>query len=383
METTVVAGATQAERSPLRPDLDQARQFLAALDPDPEANFGFRTIADCGDDPRLAIKAFGTLTRGVRQSKDTIKNGKPCNPASLLTFMQGRGAGVFVVINKLDGQGQQQSNVTGIRALYVDCDTRAAAEQLHRFIAKTGLFPTALVESGGLDGDVAKLHAYWRIEGCPVPAFRDAQLGLVSKIGTDAAVQDASRVMRVPGFWHLKPEPRRTRLICTNPVAYDYPEFIARVRAEPQIADPWARGAGRGRPTGRRAGNGMAAAGSAGTTARLRVLLDTYGGLIVPAVRALLREAVAPTDGRPGNRHGTLISVTARCMAAKWSDDDIGNLVLPIVNAEWGEGDWRQHLDDVIAWTRRQEAASIAAAPAAPDRLAAAFRAGRATGGAR
>jgi hypothetical protein len=383
METTVVANATQAERALPPPDLGQAQRLLDAIDPDPAAKFGFRTVADRGDDIRLSVKAYGTLGSGARQSKDPSKNGKACRPANLLAFMQDRGVGAFFVPNKLDGAGQMQANVIAIRALYVDADTRAAVDQLHRFIDKTVVAPTALVASGGVDDGVAKLHAYWRIEGCPVTAFREAQLTLVSRLGTDPAVQDASRVMRLAGFWHQKHEPRQTRLISASNVAHDFASFIARVKAEPQICDPWARGAGRGHPTLRRTGGGAQSASAAGPTARLRVLLDASGGLITPAVRALLREAVAPTEGRPGNRHGTIIAVTARCIQAKWSDDDIRDLVLPVANADWGDGDWRQHLDDVIGWTRRQEAASVAAAVAAPDRLSAAFGAGRAAGGAR
>jgi hypothetical protein len=382
METTVVADATQAERSLRLPDLDQAQQLLDAIDPDRAAKFGFRTIADRGDDILLSVKAYGTLADGVRQAKDPAKNGKPCRPASLLAFMQGRGAGVFFVPNKLDGIGQKQANVVAIRALYVDADARGAVERLQRFIAKTGLAPTALVASGGIDNGVEKLHAYWRIEGCAVAAFREAQLTLVSRLGTDPAVQDASRVMRLAGFWHQKREPRQSRLIATSNVSYDYREFITRVRAEPQIVDPWARGAGRGQPIGRRVG-GAVSASVASPTARLRVLLDGTGGLVTPAVRALLREAVAPAEGQPGNRHTTLVSIAARCVQTGWPDDDIRSLVLPVANAQWGDGDWCEHLDDILAWTRRQEAASVAATPAAPDRLSIAFGFGRAAGGAR
>ena len=59
-------------------DRAQARDFLAALDPDPSARFAFRTADDSPNkDPRCAVKAYGTLDSGVRQSRDPAKNGQP------------------------------------------------------------------------------------------------------------------------------------------------------------------------------------------------------------------------------------------------------------------------------------------------------------------
>jgi RepB DNA-primase from phage plasmid len=343
------------------PQLAQARQLLASLDNGEAAKFGYRSFDDHGDDPRLAVKAFGTLDCGIRQHNDPAKNGKPCCPARLLSYMQGLGAGAFFVVNKLDGTGQRLANVTAIRALYVDADSRPEVERLHAFIATTSLTPTALVASGGVHDGVEKLQAYWRVSSCPVAEFTRAQLSLVSRIGTDPAVQDASRVMRLPGYWHQKGEPRQTHIVSINPaMEHEFFAFMARVLAQPQIADPWAGGKGTRRPTVRQAASGGSVS-SAGTTARLRVLLELHGGYVTPAVRALLHEAKAPTDGRPGNRHETLKSVVARSILAGWSDDDIRTLVLPVINGEWGEGDWTDHIDRLLDWTRAQEAGRVAA----------------------
>lgn len=355
------------EAEALRANLVEAGRFLVALDPDPCATFGFRTCADHGDDIRLAVKAFGSLDCGIRQSKDPSKDGKRCHPARLLSFMQNMGAGAFVVVNKLDGRGQLKANITAIRALYVDADSRREVEAVHAFLSTTGLIPTAMVASGGVHDGVEKLQVYWRIEGCPVLEFTDAQLTLVSRIGTDPAVHDVGRVMRLPGFWHQKREPRQTRIVSIAPTGhYEFAEFMARVTAQPQIVDPWASSRrARQRTAPRRGGNVITAAtAAAGPTARLRILLDMHGGLITPAVRALLREAVPPEDGRPGNRHATMVSAVARCMQAGWPDADIRALVLPVINGEWGGPDRSDRLEQIIAWTRGQENTAIAATPA-------------------
>ena len=371
-ETTVTYITLDSRTPPLRPDLSEARQSLAAIDTHPAAQFGFRSLDDRGDDVRLAVKCYGTLDRGIRQSKQPGKNGQPCRPGNLLSFMQGKGAGAFFVPNQLDGQGQLKRNVVAIRALYVDADSRREVERLHAFIAATSLEPTALVASGGVHNGIEKQQSYWRVSGCPVDEFTTAQLRLVSRIGPDPAVQDPGRVMRLPGFWHQKREPRQTRIVSIDSNAeYDYREFMACVLARPQFCDPWAGGKGRGGAP-RRTGAAQTDA-LIGPKARLRVLLDGYGGLLTPAVRALLGEAITPTEGRPGNRHATLTMVVARCIQAGWPDGDVRALVLPTINGLWGDGDWRAHLDSIIAWTRQQEAAAIATMPAAPASIAAAF----------
>ena len=349
----------------LAPDLAQAQTFLNILDPRPGAAFGFRTIDDKDDDTRLAVKASGTLDRGVRQSANPAKNGKPCCPAGLLTYMQGLGAGVFVVPNELDGQGQHKRNVTRSRAGYLDCDSRREVEAARAFVARSGLAPSIIVASGGVHDGVDKLHLYWCLDGCPVADFTHLQLTLASRTGSDPAVQDAGRVMRLPGFWHQKRTPRMTRVVEASGARYAWPGFLARVQAQPQVCDPWAGGKGAGT---RRASPGQPL-DPAGPGARLRVLLDLHAGLVTPAVRALLREAKAPCDDGAGNRHATLLAVAARCVQVGWPDADIQALVQPVLVQHWG-GDRRERLAEMLAWVRGQEAAAIAAAPPLTARAA-------------
>jgi hypothetical protein len=278
--------------------------------------------------------------------------------------MQRNGAGAFFVPNKLDGQGQRKANVAAIRALYVDADSRPEVERLHAFINRTGLLPTVVIASGGIHDGVEKLQGYWRVQGCSVGAFTDAQLTLVSRIGTDAAVQDAGRVMRLAGFWHQKREPSRTRIMSINPAAeYSFDEFMARLRAQPQIVDPWAATRRTGHTSAPHHGSVMGRDNCVPPTARLRVLLDRYGGLITPSVHALLREARSPSDGAGGNRHSTLVAIVARCVQIGWPDADIQQLVLPTAFDIWDvdRRELAERLDHILAWTRQQEVSAVAA----------------------
>lgn len=343
----------------LTPDLVEAAQFLAALDPTPDARFGFRTFADQGNDILLAVKCYGTLLSGIRQSSSPLKNGKACVPARLLAYMQSLGAGAFVVPNELDGEGQLKRNVIRVRVFYVDADTAQQVTRVRAFIAATGLEPTIMVASGGIHDSVEKLQVFWRVDGCPVTAFTNGQLTLVSRVGTDPAVQDAGRVMRIPGFDHLKGEPRRTRIISLADRTHDCRGFLERVEKQPQICDPWSTRNGGTASTRARGTARQADAGS--RTARLRILLDQYGGLVTPAVHALLREAKAPTEGAGGDRHATLLAIVARLVQVGWPDADIKQLVLLVINQDWADGDWTDHLDSALSWVREREAAALAA----------------------
>lgn len=218
MENSGLAGAGTG---PLVPDLLQTDQCLRALDPNPAAQFGLRSINDRGDGP--AVLYYGTLHAGIRQHKSADKNGRPCRPAGRLAFLQGLWNGTFFVVNMLDGKGQAEANVIAIRAVFIDADTAAAVERLHRFIELSGLEPTVRVASGGVADGVEKEHAYWRIRGCPLDQFTEAQRTLISRIGSDPSICDLPRIMRLPGFWHLKYAPRQTRIITIAPtVEYDF-----------------------------------------------------------------------------------------------------------------------------------------------------------------
>ena len=346
------------------PDLAQAKEFLDAIDQQPGAKFGFRTIDDRGSDIRKSVMAYGNLERGVRQSRDPNKNGKPCCPARLISYMQQLQAGAFATINRLDGFGQKQCNVTEIRAVYVDCDSRSAVKGLRSFIAASGLHPSIEVESGGIhDGD-KKIHAYWLI-GCDVEQFRPMQLALLSCIGSDPAVQDPGRVMRLPGFYHFKAEAKVTRIRSCTGHKYNFCEFMERVIRQPQICNPravcsGASGGIRGPVLGHQVDTGS-------RTARLRALLGQHGGLVTPSVQALLREAKSPTGGSAGNRHQTLVAIACRCVKIGWSDDEVRQLVLPAAFDVWNVGSLElvDRLDRVLAWIRKQEAATTAASPSA------------------
>ena len=168
-----------------QPDPHEAERFLAILDESAES-FCFRVFDDNEKrkDARLAAKLDGALADVWPQ----------------LIAKQAQGCGVYVVANA----GEQTSDtIYKVRAVFADTD----GAPLDPIIA-CGLEPHVIVESSP-----GKWHVYWLVDGLPLDAFRDVQRAIAARFGTDKSVNDLARVMRLPGLYHQKGAPFRTRII--------------------------------------------------------------------------------------------------------------------------------------------------------------------------
>jgi hypothetical protein len=188
------------------PDLAQAAAFLQLLDPD-ATSFTFQTFDDDSDrkDHRLLDVFHGTLA----------------DHADSLTDRQSRGAGVFITINATDGTGRKAENITRVRALWLDLDG-APIEPVREWET-----PHIEVESSS-----GKWHAYWLVNDVTLEQFTPLQAALIKKFDGDPAVKDLPRVMRLPGFWHLKPgsAPHMSRVVHTS--SHDAETFHNRLTVE-------------------------------------------------------------------------------------------------------------------------------------------------------
>jgi len=171
----------------LHPNLNMARVFLDTLDH--EGRFTFQTFDDSKDrrDRSLARIFHGTLDEHEKS----------------LTELQQKGAGVFVMINRGDEKGRTKNNVLRVRALFVDLDGSPIQPVL-----ESDLPPHIVVESSP-----EKWHAYWLSDDCPLADFPARQKSLAERFSGDSSVCDLPRVLRLPGFWHLKATAFRTRLV--------------------------------------------------------------------------------------------------------------------------------------------------------------------------
>lgn len=182
------------ETADSRPELqlDQARRFLTALDPSAGA-FCFQAFADRGRNRALARTLHGSLNE----------------LAPTLARLNQQGAGIFVTINEIaPGVRRLAEHVTRVRALFADADDPARLLEIEAAIARVMPAPSMIV-----DTSPGKRHFYWLCNDCPLESFTAAQTALIDRLGTDRTIKDLPRVMRLPGFFHLKGEPFRVRLV--------------------------------------------------------------------------------------------------------------------------------------------------------------------------
>lgn len=110
-----------------------------------------------------------------------------------------QGYGAFININHMDGNGHEIANVAAIRCQAIDLDNLSANQNYERAIAFNPAPAFAVQSSPG------KFHVYWSTK---YHTNRDGFTLLQRKLRTlfdgDKTVIDPSRVLRLPGMFHLK-----------------------------------------------------------------------------------------------------------------------------------------------------------------------------------
>jgi len=175
-------------------DYQLASGWVAALG---GGAFNWRFIHD-QDKARPAIKRRGTL-------EYVWQEACAWNQA---------GYGIFATVNEMDGagydgagqpiqgaRGDTLEHVQSIRAHVVDLDNLSAMENLQR-AAQHQPAPWFAVQTSP-----NKAHVYWPVYGGSIEQYSTIQRKLRQLFDGDKAVIDATRVLRVPGFWHQKGAP--------------------------------------------------------------------------------------------------------------------------------------------------------------------------------
>lgn len=168
---------------PLDPDYDQAEKFLTLLD-ESEESFTFQTFDDSPKKRQILAKVIsGTLDDCWAQ----------------LVVLNRRGSGVFVTVNATDLKGRKKENITRIRALWQEDDDKGATQ--------LPVEPHVVVESSP-----GKYHRYILTDSTALAEFDQVQQVLVDQYGSDPNAKDISRVLRLPGFFHMKNPAKPTQV---------------------------------------------------------------------------------------------------------------------------------------------------------------------------
>ena len=120
--------------------------------------------------------------------------------------------------------GSTLDGVLFARCLFADFDGGASVEQARIRITDANLpAPTAIVETGG------GCHAWWRLSEPITEAktFTLLQKSLAARLGSDKAVVDFPRIMRLPGFinWKYPTQPRAKLIEVDAGRVYEVLEF--------------------------------------------------------------------------------------------------------------------------------------------------------------
>lgn len=171
-------------------------------------DFFARHFPDLGADERIEIRAFPQQGGPARQSwhADALSAAR-----AALTLPQE--LAIFFGTNARVDRGGKKADVTKVRALHSDIDSKLFAdgrEGALRTIEAFPLAPTVVVESGN------GFHCYWFLTEAvePSAAIEQLLLRLYSKMGETEGVrldpvQDLGRVMRVPETFNTKTTPAK------------------------------------------------------------------------------------------------------------------------------------------------------------------------------
>ena len=147
------------------------------------------------------------------------------------------GFGIFWCPNVVRGR-RLTTNLERIRFYYAELDTGTKKEQAER-LRRAPLLPTAVVESA------RGYHAYWAARDASLSNWkRIVRWGIVPALGGDPKATDAVRILRCPGFNHLK-DPARpfpVRTVWTLGTTYSEDQMLRMFPdRQPKLPDQGAR----------------------------------------------------------------------------------------------------------------------------------------------
>lgn len=176
----------------IKPDKQIAKSFLDRLDNEAD-EFAFQTYPD-----------------GSRDDEDlvSVKHGSLDDCFTELVDLNREGAGVSVSINKTDGRGRKKENISRVRALFLDLDGPSLEPvRDHR------RDPHIITETSE-----GRYHCYWLVEDFPLKKFEVVQKRIADTFNGDDQVSTVNTVMRLPGFYNMKEDPQKVKIIEENSI---------------------------------------------------------------------------------------------------------------------------------------------------------------------
>lgn len=153
----------------------------------------------------------------LHDSDDELRTKEGAKPIARAEaeHWQSRGYGIFVAVNEFDGP-RRKENLRKISAWAIDIDGGGKDEQRKRLL-RSPLVPSMIVETK------SGFHAWWIArDGKPEHWNAIVLERLVPFFGSDKNARDLCRILRMPGFLHLKDPaaPFKIRIAWRHEVSY-------------------------------------------------------------------------------------------------------------------------------------------------------------------
>jgi putative DNA primase/helicase len=171
----------------------QTLTFLLELDPSGGSTFNIECYTDL---PKGQAKPKPDPLKG-RYANLSLADVEQLLPK--LTKINEQGAGIFVARNQCNGHRNEQ-NVSRVRGVHADMDDVTPA-QIEAVV--TVLEPSIIVQSSSQN----RCQLYWQLadgEKLTKDEAKSINQCLVQRYGADPAAVDVSRLLRLPGFKHMK-----------------------------------------------------------------------------------------------------------------------------------------------------------------------------------
>ena len=162
-------------------------------------------------------------------SSDPRKNNDAGRKESQLNWeqiekYQSDGRGVYVVVN---GGGHTDADVKNCCAVFCEWDDLPLAEQFEKWSELGFVEPTFTIYSGD-----KSMQPYWVFDEPIAPEqWRELQELLITVMGADKSNKNPSRVFRLAGGWHVKPDrkPQKTEIVGDSGIRYSYSDLCDRL----------------------------------------------------------------------------------------------------------------------------------------------------------
>ena len=143
----------------------------------------------------------GYLTVGSWEFTHIRKDKAPAvhkDGLAKLTELNKEGRGVYFVVNP---GGEKDGDITSARSLFWENDDKTKAEQIEQ-ATTSGIPLGAVVETS------KSIHCYAPLSApiIDLDAWKQLQERLIQKMASDPAIRNSSRLMRLPGFDHVRVE---------------------------------------------------------------------------------------------------------------------------------------------------------------------------------